>query len=281
MSVRSKKCFERCKANALRGLLLCKRHAKMKLPQLWVPDRLSDKEVCAVMIQALWKGYTIRNKLYLAGPGVLSRSVCHNDDDIVTGIEKEKQDPFQYFAFEEAGKVWWFDVRSIIQWSLQNVEILNPYTKQPLDIDTRRRMHELYHLRLRNKITSLHPYVEELTSVAITARRSIRIVQIMHENGFLDTNIVDFVDLDMAGIWIFMNMFLKEASVYAAEHKNNASVRHKYVWWIRDSLRQYLIHYGQYRSIQTQFFAILLAILVNAKDPFPYCFMIAGILYKL
>jgi hypothetical protein len=84
-------------------MILCGKHAKVKNLRLWKDvNNLDDK---AVIIQKVWRGHSVRDWLRIAGPGVLNRSVCHNDEELVTMDEKKSVNPFDYFAFEEGGKV--------------------------------------------------------------------------------------------------------------------------------------------------------------------------------
>ena len=115
---------ERCTYNAINGLLVCKRHATAKTRRLWVDS--SKQAISAIKIQTIWRAYVIRKWLRLSGPGVLHRTDCHNDEDIVTFVEKDKQHPLEYFSFYENGKLWWFDIQTILKWSIQSTQILNP-----------------------------------------------------------------------------------------------------------------------------------------------------------
>ena len=95
-----------------------------------------------VRAQALVRGWLLRKRLALGGPGVLRRSLVTNDEDLVTCESKETIRPFEYFGFEENGKVWCFSFPSLWKWAVRSHQPVNPYTKVPLDIETRKRMHE-------------------------------------------------------------------------------------------------------------------------------------------
>lgn len=259
--------------------MFCGRHARTKCPKIWhQPDTL---DACATKIQAQWRGYTIRHLLSLAGPGVLTRKNCQNDDDLVTGEEKDRQNPLQYFGMKDGEHIWWFDLRTMIQWSLENAEITNPYTRKPLSMEDRQRLRELHHYRIRHKIMSIHEPFEFTTEKVISVREH-RLVQIMHENGFADMRLEDLQMMHIGEIWIFLNLFLIEMRNLVAEHSGQKySRRRRYVWWINESLKLYLKNYGNYRVIYRQFLSTLLAILVDAKDPFPYCFAIGSVFTRL
>jgi hypothetical protein len=75
-----------------------------------------------------------------------------NDEDLVTCESKETIRPFDYFGFEENGKVWCFSFPSLWKWAVRSHQPVNPYTKVPLDIETRKRMHEYWAYRHRHRL---------------------------------------------------------------------------------------------------------------------------------
>jgi hypothetical protein len=78
-SCKNKKSNERCASKPLKGMVLCGKHAKSKNLRLWKNvNGLDDK---ARLIQKIWRGYSIRHWLKIAGPGVLNRAVCHNNEE--------------------------------------------------------------------------------------------------------------------------------------------------------------------------------------------------------
>jgi hypothetical protein len=147
-SVRKKGSLEQCPANALFGHTLCGSHARARTTVLWA-DANASKTACIIKIQAFVRGGMLRKRLRRNGPGVLHRSGLSNDEDLVTCEDKDRQDPQTYFAFNENGKIWWFDYATISNWVYRSSIPLNPYTKVPLDIDTKRRMFQIWCYRFR------------------------------------------------------------------------------------------------------------------------------------
>ena len=113
----------------------------------------------------------------------MRRTDLTNDDELVSGEEKEKQDPFQYFAFEENGKIWWFDFDSLWKWSLQSLTPSNPYTKTSLSKDIRIRMREMWGFRQRHQLGI--PEESGIFEDRVLGRWNI-ICQIFTDNGFGD-----------------------------------------------------------------------------------------------
>lgn len=150
MAVKRRGSTEPCQARPLRGHTLCGRHARMRNPVLWT-DAAAPNTSRIVKIQACVRGWLLRRRLWYAGPGVLYRRDLANDEDIITCAEKEKVHPMDFFSFLENGKVWWFEFGSLWTWCMRNAEPSNPYTKVPLDTDTRKRLRTIWGYKRRHK----------------------------------------------------------------------------------------------------------------------------------
>jgi len=149
-SVRRKGSTEQCGSRALLGHTLCGTHARSKTVTLWV-DANKEKVLAAHRIQAAVRGWLVRHRLALAGPGVLRRQGLSNDEDLETCEPVDRQDPMDYFAFTENGKTWWFDFATLWKWSQMSVEPVNPYTKVPLTVETKRRLRRMWSIRRRHR----------------------------------------------------------------------------------------------------------------------------------
>lgn len=86
----------------------------------------------------------VRLRFQSAGPGVLCRKGLANQEDLETCEDVSRVHPLRYFAFEESGKIWWFDFQTIWKWTSRNLEPSNPYTKVPLTSDTRTRLRSMW-----------------------------------------------------------------------------------------------------------------------------------------
>jgi hypothetical protein len=150
-SVRKKGSEDQCPAKCLRGMVVCGRHARCKTITLWA-DIHKKKGDGMLRVQALVRGWLVRRRLLLAGPGVLSRKQTTNDEDLVSYESKENVHPFAYFAFTENGKVWWFEFSTLWKWCARSNEPVNPYTKVPIDNETLKRLHASWSYRYRHKL---------------------------------------------------------------------------------------------------------------------------------
>lgn len=182
-SVRKKGATDPCQSPAIKGCAFCGRHARTRSPVLWASLHTKTP---VVRIQSLVRGWLVRKRLALAGPGVLRRKDLANDEDLFTCESKDRQYPSDYFAFEEAGRVWWFDTKSLWAWMCRSLEPVNPYTKTPIPSEVRRRMREIRRLD--------HLAFDAKTGADMFAQRWNVLGQIFRDNGFIDVHPMQFAN---------------------------------------------------------------------------------------
>ena len=200
-AVRKKGSRDQCLSAPMKGHVLCGRHARSRNPVLWASLHTKSP---VVRIQALVRGWLLRKRLALAGPGVLRRKVVNNDEDLFTCESKDRQHPLDYFAFEEAGKVYWFNAESLWGWMVRSVEPVNPYTKTPIPSEAKRRARAIHRTR---KFPSGATTAED-----IIARRWNVIVQIFRDNGFIDVHpqqFANFERIDYRTMFVFLERDLQ------------------------------------------------------------------------
>jgi hypothetical protein len=101
----------------------------------------------------------------------------------------------EYFAFEENGKIWWFSVSSIWRWSTQSLQTTNPYTKEPLSTDTRKRLRALWAFQHRHRETL--PEEDPVFEQRLRARLNT-LCQTAADNGFTDLHPETFIEFRKA-----------------------------------------------------------------------------------
>lgn len=180
LSCKNKNSIERCTRKALKDVKFCGVHLRSKNKKSWTNVHSVDAKI--TRIQALFRGWMVRDSLKLGGPGVLKKAERHNEEDLVTA---DQVVPTDYFAFEEAGKIFWFDVRTIYQWSSQHLEPTNPYTKVPLKIEDRKRLKKLVARREFLGLPVYHDptYFKKCDQIKFLF---YQIIQILNENLFAD-----------------------------------------------------------------------------------------------
>ena len=261
-SCKNKTSPEQCSSNALKGLLFCGKHLKMKKKRLWADQFESKKQV--IIIQKIWRGFFVRKCLKLCGEGVLKRSLCHNDDDLITTESKTAVHPFNYFSITEADKIYWFDVRSIHQWVRNNST--NPYTRQPINLVDRARLRELCIMRRRMHLVNLH-----LADSSVSAKWK-EICQIIEENGFFDMDPLFFESLTKTSLHDFLMIMMQDLVAYASEHPKT-SRRHIYVEWIKFRIQSF----NKFKYVISEKVAnTLLNILCDLQNNYDVCYIIVS-----
>jgi hypothetical protein len=278
LSCKNKTSNDQCRNNSLVGIVFCGIHSKIKNPRLWV--NINNVELKVLLISKMWKGYSVRKCLRLAGSGVLKRSICNNTDEIMSFEPIAKVSPSDYFGFEEKNKTYGFHICSILDIVNRSTIPQNPYTREPLDMQTRMRLRELYGYRIRNSLPTYHEDSKLVGCENILANRWLQLSQIIEENGFYNLNSNVFLGLNKSQLYIFLNMIFNDMKTWAAEHKNKSSKRFLYSYWIRNILNKH----SSSRSLQEYSFyvsTILLTILYNSTEPYNISFIIMSSLYRL
>jgi hypothetical protein len=211
VSCKNKTSSERCENKPLKGLILCGKHVRVKNLRLWKDVNNLDSKV--ILIQKLWRGYLVRSWLTMSGPGVLKRSVCHNEDEIVTLDEKHKVNPFDYIGFEENSKVFWFDVRSLVEICKRTLKPTNPYTREPLTTNTRQRLRKICIRRYARKMSNYHNQQSSLSFEEKLELQWMYICQILEENCFFDTSPMYFTAMSRIQLFIFISFIYKDTYI--------------------------------------------------------------------
>jgi hypothetical protein len=181
LAVKKKGSTQQCTSHPLKGHTLCGTHARAKTVQVWKDVQVVDHRV--VVCQSVARKWAVLHRLRFGGPGVLKRKDLANDDELVSGEESNRQHPFEYFAFTENGKIWWFDFGTIWTWSLKSLTPSNPYTKVPLDKATRQRLRDFWSYRIRNHIKI--PFEPEDVDERLNTRLNF-LCQTFIDHGFTD-----------------------------------------------------------------------------------------------
>jgi hypothetical protein len=214
--------------------------------------------------------------LSLAGPGVLKRSLCHNDEDVVTFESKRVQNPFEYFGFEEDGKIWWFDILSIIGCLNSNLIPTNPYTRQPLTIDTRIRLRTIYKYRIYNRLPLCHEPTIKRKLDEVVEIQWMKICQMMYENGFEDVRPNHFSSLNKQQLFILLNYLERDMSSLAMDHPKT-SIRYRWA----AAIRRECLNFNESPSSKYKVPSLLITLLNSTRDPYPFCFILMSALYRL
>lgn len=269
ISVRKKGSGDQCLSRALAGHTLCGRHARMKHPMLWA-DVYSFQSRRIARLQAIVRGWLLRRRLALAGPGVLRRTNLANTEELMTCDEAGRVSPLDYFAFEEGGKVWWFSFESLWKWCIQSIDPVNPYTKVPLTTDTRKRLREIYARRMRSNDL----FREALTYEDRLRHRWNILCQLFRDNGFVDIEPGTFLRFNKSEYMSMFVLLYRDLPVVLSEKDPQ---RDKILWYCRRgmlvtelSTKSYILH-ATY---------ILIWMLTAHKDPYSMVFTVLSAFYR-
>ena len=276
ISVKNKHSKDRCTAKALLGTQYCGRHCRMKVKDIWNPI---DKDRCASKIQGVFRGHLIRNILRLAGPNAIKRAKTNDYEEITTFVTKDKQDPLEYFEFEENGVNFWFDIKSIYQWSCNEPLPRNPYTKCPLTLETRRRMRELINLR---KIHKQSLMVTVLFRDQTLESRANQLCQILEENldgtdfwyGAIAPE--EFLSMSIIHLEVFLSVLMSDLISWC-NLKRSSRIRLRITWLVND-LTHEILKKDDPILITIRALIFILSKLKNAR---PLCFMIWSAIHRM
>lgn len=271
LACKSKGSIDRCPNIPLRNFIYCGKHLKVKYVRPWIHEHLGVLQGI-IKFQSLWRGHQCRIPMRLAGKGVLRRSLCHNDEELVTLEGRNEIDPYDYFSVEEDGKVWWFDQRTMMQWSQKDLDIQNPYTRTPLSRDDTRRLRRLLILRKKRNVPLYHAgQQEEMTPIMRRDKRWLRIAQILRECGF-DIHHENFIGLSYVQLITFMHSLTESARWWAYEHNQKPI---KYYIWLRN-MRSVMHTYQTFVQLSTDVAGVILTTLYDIVEPDDFAFFVYG-----
>lgn len=268
LACKRKDSTERCINKSIVNFMYCGRHIKIKDVKPWIawrPILLHH----IIRIQALCRGYIARKPLKLAGKGVLKRSLCINDDEMITMENKERIHPYNYFSLEEDGKIWFFDQRTIFQWAQKDLIIRNPYTRTQLSNEDTARIRKLYVWRRRNKMEVFHDVPPETNSFEKRDKRWMRIAQIMREAGH-SIHHEHFICFNYPQMATFVNSFAEDLRWWTHEKPGRSS---KYFRWMLN-IRNMMHTYQHNSDLSSDIACIVLTILHDVPKIHDVCFHI-------
>jgi hypothetical protein len=228
-------------------------------------------------IQALIRGVLSRIPLRLAGPGVLKRTLCHNDDEIITMDSKKDVHPYDYFAIEECGKVYWFDQRSMIQWSQKELDIRNPYTRTIFSRNDTRRLRKIWNYRQKNRMPLYHEGQRpHLTYIERRDNRWLRVAQIIREFGYEIHN-ENFISMSIPQVAIFINALTEDTRwMYFERHDPQL---HKYHMLLKN-IRNVVYTYDSEVQLSADVAMLILTIMSEIRDLEDFVFLVYGAYHR-
>ena len=212
-SVRKKGATDQCSLNALVNSEFCGRHSKCLVHVRWEPP---DTHVDIVIkLQSLVRRFLVKKRLLCAGPGVLTRSVCVNDEELVTLDDKQSVHPFDYFGWMDGDKVWWMSIPSILQLFAGELLPTNPYSRTPFPREARKRLRKIYVYRMRHNLPVSH--AQSATGLNMLTIRMNTICQIMEENGYDGYHPETWYTMSTTQLLLYMQRLIQSMVAWSLE----------------------------------------------------------------
>jgi len=187
--------------------------------------------------------------------------------------------PGNYFSFDEDGKIFWFDVRSIYAWSLEQLKPTNPYTRQNLSIETRKRLKKVIAIRELKLLPLFHDLRRLMEFKKVFADRWMLIGQYMEENMFEDTNPNLIFNMSRTQFWLFSYHMYESLLLWANEKPQ--SRRLMYCVWMKQCWRRQTLEINGTTNVAFYVGGTLLKILKDCKEPYDICFQIMSARHRL
>ena len=263
LACKNKTSTDRCESKALSKFAYCGRHMRCKKPNAWIASRPTLLRIL-IRFQARCRGFIARVPIRTAGLGVLRRSLCHNDDEIITMDGKTEVHPHDYFSIEEDGKVWWFDQRSMFQWSQKELDVRNPYTRTILSKEDTRRLRKLCVYRRKHGLPLYHE--GQYPAMTVIERRDnkwLRVAQILREHEY-DIHHEHFISLDYPHLLMIVNT-LTEDTRWWHSHTSDPIV-YKYHNWLKN-MRNVMHTYESMTRLSCDIGTLLLSSLYDVHAP--------------
>lgn len=266
---------EACASSAIPGCTLCRNHIRMRNVVLWRTVHES-KRWAATKCQAVIRGWLVRHRLRLAGPGVLCRAHLANSEDLETCEEASRVHPFQYFAFEESGKIWWFAFPTLWKWVSRNLEPTNPYTKVAFSAETRSRLRAIW----RQKRLYEQDLPRETGSLSADDRIRFRlnvVCQIFRDQRFGDIHPSVFSKLSRAQWSALFKLIQDDLPVLLASATSRTQeITNVYLGYMRTTASE--LSPSEYIQDASR---MLFLMLMDPKDPYILSFAILSALYRI
>lgn len=255
----------RCSLKALKGIDFCGKHAKSKSKVIWVPETIESDS--ATRIQKMWRGWMVRHFLDLAEHS-FDRSKFHNEEELVTLEERDRQHPMNFFSFTENGKQWWFGLDTVFK-LMQEEHPKNPYTNEPFSRGTRKRIRELQDLAWSRGTVKISDTLHQ---------KAVSLVHLLEDELYEDVSYTRFEYMSRLSIMTFTENVHQHIEARMLESQTVQRRRHLFVIETCLSKQTMDVHID---FLLFQLLSSLLYILRTTKNKFPLAFIMFGALQQM
>lgn len=159
-------------------------------------DKISKKQEAALIkIKKFWKFWQglIYSKRH--GPAVFVRSLSQNSTEVTSMEDIEKVKTLYFFSYKDnEGKIWSFDIRSLVGILSHNTIIENPYTRAEFTVSSMKRLHACIDWLRKRKFMINYSNDVEITEEQLWNQKVLDVFLGMDKLGF-NTNLDWFFEL--------------------------------------------------------------------------------------
>jgi hypothetical protein len=119
----------------------------------------------AAKIQIFWKKRLPSHKAHIHGPSFFEKSISQNETEIYSLESIQNIPEHYYFSFIDSKKsCWTFDLRSLNHLLLEDIQLRNPYTREPLTEIHLERIKQQIRKLTAQKLPIFYPVKENLNN---------------------------------------------------------------------------------------------------------------------
>lgn len=209
-------------------------------------------EAAVKTIQRAWKLQGALKRVGRHGLGLFNRDASQNDTEVTTMEDITSIPAMYYYSYRDSeGKLWSFDIRSLIGIASHSTAIENPYTREKLGEPALVRFHELVGWLRRRKFSTQFLEEGEMTETQLWNQRVLDVFLKLDKLGFT-TNLDWFHDLkrnqlarfyaEIYYLWKYLPLkkeqkeIIVSDGVFKGTPENVISKSHDIRWWQEEVL---------------------------------------------
>lgn len=169
----------------------CSRHFKNPTrfapKEVKVPDRILTRSghASVVYLQRVWRRFSSQSRFRRQGPAANLYAIASNQTEVYSLDTLDSIPKSFFFSFaDEKKNIWAFDIRSLSHLVTEGNDIVNPYTRVPLDSKTLQTIHKRIMWLRERKYPILYATGENLTQDQIWNQKVLDVFFKMEALGY-------------------------------------------------------------------------------------------------
>jgi hypothetical protein len=169
----------------------CSRHFKNPTrfapKDVKLPERMFTRSghIAIVFLQRVWRRFSARSRYRRQGPAANLYTIASNQTEVYSLDSLDSIPKSFFFSFaDEKKNIWAFDIRSLSHLVTEGNDIVNPYTRVPLDSKTLQQIHKRIMWLRERKYPILYATGENLTQDQIWNQKVLDVFFKMEALGY-------------------------------------------------------------------------------------------------